>query len=192
MKFVVNFSIPLFFLLAAVPGARADIFAFNSPEGFGKCLRSDHIVETVGSAQKKQSRYIDKSEIQFRCFEKAEGLLAKEKKAVVIENWIKTANKASNKVNAIGLMKPLVTADRKKCNEEITYDTILDIFSGPKSDDKKSLYQKARVVTKLCLADATFKKDFMEEQGASEGSYRHTNICDVLKSEGLIKACAKG
>jgi hypothetical protein len=177
-------------LLISTPAA-ADIFAFKDMDGFEKCLRQDHLVETSKAGDKKQSRFLDKTEVQYRCFESATSHLSKEKKPEVVTEWIKTAMKNSNRANAIDLMKILAGLDLKKCNDSMVYDTILDIFSGPKSDDKKSLYQRAKAVTKICLKDPTFKTDFMDEQDSTPGGYRYDAVCDVLKGEGLIKECKK-
>lgn len=179
------------FGLVLSTSASADIFAFKTVEGFEKCLRQDHLVETAKSGDKKQSRYLDKMEVQYRCFESATAHLSKEKKPAVVADWIKVGMKNSDRQNSIDLMKILAMLDPTKCNDSMIYDTILDIFSGPKKEDKKSLYQRAKSVTKVCLKDKTFKTDFMDEQDSTPGSYRYEAVCDVLKSEGLIKACKK-
>ena len=46
--------------------------------------------------------------------------------------------------NAIDLLKILASLDAKTYKEKIIYDTILDIFSGSVSSDKKSLYQRGK------------------------------------------------
>jgi len=180
------------FLLVISAPSRADIFAFKDLDGFEKCLRQNHLVESAKSGDKKQSRYLNKAEVEHRCFQNATKRLSKEKNPKVVTEWVDLASKHSHRSNAIDLLKILAGLDRKKCNDPIIYDTLLDIFSGPMSEDKKSFYQRAKAVTRVCLKDPTFKTDFMDEQDSTPGSYRYKAVCEVLLSEKLIKACKKG
>lgn len=93
--------------------------------------------------------------------------------------------------NAIDLLKILVSLDAKKCHDKMIYDTILDIFSGPISIDKKSLYQRGKSVALIYLTDSTFKTDFLDEQDSTPNVYRCKAVCDVLMSAKFIKACKK-
>lgn len=129
--------------------------------------------------------------LQVRCIEEAHKRLKHEKKAKTVLEWVKTANKRTNRVNTIDLLQLLAKLDRKQCNEPVIYDTILDVFSGPQSKDEKSLYQRAKRVTMTCLADPVFKQDFSDELGSTPGSYRYDAVCDVLKSAKLNKTCGK-
>ena len=171
--------------------AKADIFAIKSLDGFEKCLQQDHLVETVKSGSSKQSKFMDKIQVQDRCFQSATSYLSKERKAATVQEWVKVAFNNSAHANAIDLLKILAGLDVKKCNDDMIYKTLLDIFSGPKSEDKKSLYQRGKSTALICLKDPTFKKDFMDEQDSTPDSYRYNAVCDVLKSAGLIKACKK-
>jgi hypothetical protein len=171
--------------------SKADIFAFKNTDGFEKCLQQDHLVETSKGGGGKQSRFLDKMQIQYRCFESATALLSNEKKLPTVLEWVKTAFEHSAHANAIDLLKILASLDVKKCNDKMIYNTILDIFSGPISTDKKSLYQRGKSVALICLKDSTFKADFLEEQNSTPGGYQFNAVCDVLMSAGIIKACKK-
>jgi len=189
MKKVQLIGFCLFFLQAFT--AKADIFAFKNLDGFEKCLQQDHLVETMKGGGGKQSRFLDKMQVQYRCFESATALLSKEKKAATVVEWVKVAFENSAHANAIDLLKILASLDVKKCNDKMIYDTVLDIFSGPVSSDKKSLYQRGKAVALICLKDATYKTDFLDEQDSTPEGYRFKAVCDVLMSAGIIKACKK-
>jgi len=189
MKKVQLIGFCLFFLQAFT--AKADIFAFKNLDGFEKCLQQDHLVETMKGGGGKQSRFLDKMQVQYRCFESATALLSKEKKAATVVEWVKVAFENSAHANAIDLLKILASLDAKKCNDKMIYDTVLDIFSGPVSSDKKSLYQRGKAVALICLKDATYKTDFLDEQDSTPEGYRFKAVCDVLMSAGIIKACKK-
>lgn len=187
-----TFNFLVILLCVLIPSiSRADIFAFKNTDGFEKCLQQDHLVETSKGGGGKQSRFLDKMQVQYRCFESATALLSKEKKAATVVEWVKVAFENSAHANAIDLLKILASLDIKKCNDKMIYNTILDIFSGPISTDKKSLYQRGKSVALICLKDSTFKTDFLEEQDSTPDGYQFKAVCDVLKSAGIIKACKK-
>ena len=68
--------VSLCFLFLHAFTAKADIFAFKNTDGFEKCLQQDHLVETSKGGGGKQSRFLDKMQVQYRCFESATALLS--------------------------------------------------------------------------------------------------------------------
>lgn len=184
--------IAVLFLLAVISldKAKADIFAFNSPGGFEKCLRNTHLVETSSTKTGNQKKYLNKIDIQERCFQKATDVLKGTKDAGEIEKWISVGFNNSDNANSIDLIGLKVKLEKNACNDSKIYDTFLRILRGPSSKDPLTLYQRARSAIKTCLKDKQFKEDFIEEQNATKGSYQHTNVCDILVSEGVIKRCS--
>ncbi|MCB0405724.1 MAG: hypothetical protein KDD51_13160 [Bdellovibrionales bacterium] len=170
--------------------ASADIFAFSNMNGFEACLRNTHLVETTATKTGSQKKYLNKIDIQERCFQKALEHLKGEKNASTIKQWVQKAFSNSDRANAIDLIGLQVARDNKTCNDSDTYDVFLRILSGPSSKDPLSLYQRARSAIHTCLKNAQFKSDFLEEQNSTKGSYQYTNVCEILKSEGLIKKCS--
>src|SRR5690606_16757336 len=107
--------------------------------GFETCLRQDHLVETTAvKGGSKQSKFLSRTEVQERCLQTAARLVAKEKSAAAVNEWIKTSFRNTPRVNAIDLIKRLVELERKRCNDPEVYDTVLDIFSAPRRDDPLS------------------------------------------------------
>lgn len=172
------------------PFARADLFSFKDIEGFEKCLRSTHMVETTRTSSGNQKKYLSKIDIQERCFKRATQVLKSEKKASTIRKWTKLAFKNSDRANAIDLIALEVKRSPKSCNDSEAYDTFLRIVNGPSSKDSKSLYMRAKGAIQTCLKkDKQFKTDFMDEQDATRTGYQYKNVCEILKNEGLIKKC---
>lgn len=169
--------------------SKGDIFEFTNKDGFESCLKNTHLVETKSAKSGKQSRYLSKTDVQHRCFLSAESKLKNEKKAQVILGWVKVAQSNSSRENSIHLQGMLVKRSKKFCNEDMVYDNVLKLLSGPSSKDKKSLYVGATNVINTCLKDKQFKQDFLDEQDSTKSSYRYTNICKILKDKKLIKKC---
>lgn len=178
----------IFLLTSAV---NADIFVFKDKAGFEACLRNDHLVESVPGGGGKQTKFLNKMDVQERCFTAAEKILSSEKNAKTVGEWIKTAQKNSHRDNSVGLIGLQVKLDNKTCNDSTNYDVFINIMDAPSSDDSLSLFQKAKLGIVACLKDKQFKTDFMDEQDSSEGSYRRKNVCDILIAAGAIKVCRK-
>lgn len=183
-------------LSSAASSADADIFSIRTSDQFEACLNQTHLVETVRTSEGEQTRMLDKATIQGRCMSAAESFLKKKKKATsraaeakAIGVWLAVAFKKGANENAIGLIALLAAQDPSRCNDSAVYDVFLRIMSTPRSDDKKSLFQRAKGVIGTCLQDKQFKADFLDEQDATRTSYRYTNICEVLKGKKLIKQC---
>jgi hypothetical protein len=142
---------------------------------------------------------LDKGTIQERCMKSAESFLKKKKKATskvkeaeAIGLWLEVAFKNGPRDNAIGLIALQAAQDPRRCNDSAVYDVFLSIMSTPRSNDKKSLFQRAKGVIGTCLQDKQFKTDFLDEQDATRTSYRYTNICEILMDKKLIKKCLPG
>jgi hypothetical protein len=179
-------------ILIALPmAARADVFAFKDLEGYQKCLRTDHLVESDRTGTRTQTQYRGKLDVQVRCVEAAVALLAKEQNKDTLIRYVKATFAETAQANAIDLVALLAKADRPSCNEKMIYDVLLDIFSGPRSDAADSLYQRAKKVAKLCLSDKTFRQDFTEELNSTPGSYRADAACEILTEEKIVKSCPK-
>jgi hypothetical protein len=186
-------------LCARASTADADIFAIQTSDQFEACLNQTHLLEVVRTSGGEQARMIDKATIQERCMSTAESFLKKRKKATskakeakAIGLWLKVAFKNGPRDNAIGLIALQAAQDPRRCNDSAVYDVFLSIMSFPRSDDKKSLFQRAKGVIGTCLQNKQFKTDFLSEQDATRTSFQYKNICEVLKSKKLIKKCLPG
>lgn len=200
MKTTTTLSLALVLALGTVTStADADIFSIRTSDQFEACLNQTHLIETVRTSGGEQTRILDKTTIQERCIRSAESFLQTKKKATskakeakAIGVWLEVAFKNAARENAIGLIALQTAQDPRRCNDSPVYDVFLRILSAPRSDDKHSLFQRAKGVIGTCLQDKQFKTDFLDEQNATRTSYRYSNICEVLMGKKLIKKCLPG
>jgi hypothetical protein len=168
--------------------AHADVFAFKDLEGFEKCLRTDHVVESVKTDKGAQKRWLSEVEIQVRCIESAAKLLAPQKNKDIDLAFIGTAKRLSAQENSLDLINVLVDHTLAGCNELAAYEVMTKSLSRPSDASKSSVFGKAKIIVKRCLKDKTFKTDFMEEKDHPD-SYLGPNACQILLEEKLVKSC---
>jgi hypothetical protein len=175
-------------LMGTVTAAHADVFKFSDLEGFEKCLNTEFIVEKSKSDEGEQARGLDQVEIQMKCVAAAVKLIAPQKKKDVDLEFIGAVKRLSAPENSLDLVNVLVDHGLANCNEMSGYEVLMKSLDAPKNTSKSSYHMKAKTITKRCLKDKDFKKDFMEETDKPEG-YFLTNVCEILIEEKLIKSC---
>jgi hypothetical protein len=178
----------LLFLAASSAVARADVFAFKDLAGFETCLTLDHLVETVTTDKGQQTRFLDQREVQARCIESAVRLLAGGKDKDRVLDFVKTTRRLVGAEASLDLVTVLAATSVTGCNDLAAYEAILAGLSQRAED---TLYlPKTRKIVKRCLGDASFKKDFLDEQDNSDARIR-SNACQILVEEKLVKACRR-
>jgi len=165
--------------------AHADVFAFKDLEGFEKCLRTDHLVETVNTPTGNQKRFLDQTEIQLRCVDAAVTLLAPAKNKDTMLEFVRATKRESDPENSLDLINLLVDTSLPACNEMAVYEVFTRSLSHPKD---RFYFVKTKRAVHTCLKDKAFLKDFLEEQ-ASSNTYLSANSCAILLEEKLVKAC---
>jgi hypothetical protein len=171
---------------AAAPArAWADAFAFKDVGGFERCMRLDHLVETVHTDDGAQTRWLDPGEIQQRCIDAAMKLLASSKKPDAIIPYVKVVSRVSAPENAIGLGGLAAAAAPAACNDLAIYEAAI---AGLAHDDDPYV-ERAKALARPCLKDAEFRKDFNDELKNGDPHVR-AHACDVLVAARLVKSCA--
>ena len=170
--------------------ANADIFAFRDITGFSKCLSSEAIVEVTKTETGKQMQGLDRYAIRLRCIEQAEKLLSNETDSAKIRSFIDETKALSAPENATGLIGRLVTVSPAACNDMGIYEVYLKLLAGPKpqTPSRDPQFTAGVSAIKLCLKNAEFKKDFLEEKENTNPQIA-ANACDILVAEKLVKRC---
>ena len=172
----------------AVPSlARANVFDFKDLDGYKKCLRLDHLVETVNTADGAQHRLLSPGEIQQRCAASASKLLAQAKNKDMALAFVEATTQLSTYDNAVDLVRVLVDISLPSCNELAAYDVMVHPIS--EGYDSGPATPKAKLVIKSCLKDSAFRKDFLEEKDSGD-KVRAKHACQILREEKLVKSCA--
>ncbi len=169
--------------------AHADVFAFKDVAGYEKCMTLDHLVETVGTDSGAQTRFLGRDEIQTRCIESAVKLLTGTKSSDLVLDFVKTTRRLAAPEAALDLVRVLVDASLVGCNDLVAYEVLLAGLGRPKDD--RVFVPRARAIAKRCLADKSFRKDFLEEKDNSD-AWIAANACQILVEEKLVKSCPGG
>lgn len=184
-------SIPLFLLAFNLAWAQGSIFDFQDREGYEKCLRQNALVETAKGDSVDEHRRVDHFEIQTRCIQHAVKMLSAKKDAHELLEYIKSTKQSSSTINAIDFVQLLVNASRPACNDMDVYTVMKQCLAGPKDKGPSSYFEKARKAIRVCLKDAEFRKDFIDEKD-SDDTYVSANACEILLDEKIVKSCKKG
>lgn len=168
--------------------ARADVFAFKDLDGFEKCMRLDHLVETTHTADGEQHRMLGQDEIQERCVDAAVKLLAPTKDKGLMFSFVKATKQLAGPARALPLISVLIDTALPMCNEIENYEVIVRPLDAPPD---RWAFPRAKSIIKRCLANAEFKKDFLEEKDSSD-KQRAANACAILLEEKLVKSCKGG
>lgn len=178
-------------MTSSIVFAGKSVFNFSDLNGYEKCLRQDHLIETVKTDSGAQTRALDPFEIRARCVQEASKILSKEKNPETLMSYLKATKRLSNVENSLEIAQLLANVSSKACNDMDTYLVIKEALSVPKNRGADSQLKKADKVVRTCLKDAEFKKDFMEELDSSD-AYLKANTCDILLEEKLVKSCPQG
>jgi hypothetical protein len=178
----------LVIVAASAAEARADVFAFKDLEGFERCMRLDHLVETTRTADGEQHRMLDQDEIQERCVDAAVKLLGPTKDKDLMFTFVKTTKQLAGLARALPLVSVLVDTALPMCNEIENYDVMLRPLDDPPD---RWAFPRARSIIKRCLADKAFRKDFLDEKDSADRQ-RADNACAILLEDKLVKSCKGG
>jgi hypothetical protein len=172
--------------LVAPHHARADAFAFKDLDGFEKCMKLDHMVETIKTDKGQQTRYLDQMEVHARCMETAVTVVAQSKDKDLGVGFVGVARRHGGPINAVGVVAALVGFSLPACNETSVYEVLMAPLVT--TDDADPLLKHGKASIKRCLKDKDFTKDFLEEQSSGETN-RAINACKILLEEKLVKSC---
>ena len=168
--------------------AYAGAFDFKDADGFEKCMRLDHLVESVKTGSGYETRLLAPEEIQPRCVAAATALVTSTKDKALATACIAITKREAGPELALDLIDALVTLALPPCNDMENYEVLMrPISSGYETDWGK---KKAIPIIRKCLKDADFKKDFLEEKDSGD-ERRAANACQILLSEKLVKGCKK-
>jgi hypothetical protein len=173
-------------VLLGTLSARADVFAFKDVEGYEKCLQLDHLIEKVTTPTGAQTRVLGPAEIQPRCVEAAVKLLAPGKNTSQMLAFIKATKRLGSWELSLDLVGLSAATATPTCNEIALYEVLNRSLSGPKENNL--FFTKAKTIVKICLKNATYLKDFLEEQDSGNPHLRAA-ACEILLEEKLVKAC---
>ena len=173
-------------LLLAARVAHGDAFGFKDADGFEKCMRLDHVIESVKTDKGYETRVLTQEEIQPRCVAAAVALVTQTKDKALAFECVKITKRESAPELSLDLINVLVTLNLPACNEMEAYEVLMrPISSGYETDGGK---KKAIPIIKKCLKDNDFKKDFLDEKDSGD-PHRAANACQILLDEKLVKAC---
>lgn len=175
-------------LMAIAVPAHADVFAFKDLGGFEKCMRLDHLLESVDTATGKQARVLGPAEIQARCLEAAARLVAQKRDRGEALAFVAAAKKLAAWPSAIELAGASADVAIATCNELAIYEVITSALERPRSE---GFLPRAKLVVRRCLKDAAFRSDFLEEQSSGDKTLRE-HACEILREEKLVKQCRGG
>lgn len=173
---------------ASASRARADVFAFKDLDGFDKCMRLDHLVESTRTSDGAQHRMLDQNEIQERCVDAAVKLLRPTKDKDLMFTFVKATTQLGGLERALPLVGVLVDTSLPMCNDIENYDVMLRPLDDPPD---RWAFPRARSIIKRCLADKAFRKDFLDEKDNSDKQHAG-NACAILLEEKLVKSCKGG
>lgn len=178
----------LLLLMVSVTTAHADVFSFKDQGGYEACLETDHMVETVKSAEGEQSRFLSQLEIQLRCVDSAVKLLSPSKDKALVMRFIKTTKRLTAPENSLDLINVMVGKSLPACNDMAIYEVLNKSLRHPKNAHRRSYPSRAKAIVKRCLKDPRYRKDFLEEKDSSDANLR-ANACEILREEKLVKSC---
>jgi hypothetical protein len=160
-----------------------DVFAFTDLAGFEACLRQKTLVLTSSG----QTRTLDEAEIQARCATAAAQYLARVRSADVMAYIATTRRNANRPAVALDLIELAVRRSPAACNDMAIYNMLADVFDGiPSGQGPQIAHTKAIIVR--CLADAAFRKDFLEEL-QSRDKPMAARACEILTDQKLVTSC---
>lgn len=171
-------------IAASTATARADVFAFKDHDGFEKCLNTDHLVETVKTADGEQSRFLSQVEVQMKCIDAAVKLLAGTRNKDTFKAFVDSVKRLSAPENALPLIDLYIGVELAVCNDMANYE----VMTKGLGHGEDAYTTRAKKIAKRCLKDEAFKKDFLEEQTNGD-SYVAKHACEVLIEEKLVKSC---
>ncbi len=166
--------------------ARADAFAFKDIEGFEKCLQLDHLVESVTTPDGVQSRFLAPLEIQLRCIEAAEKLLAPAKNKDKLMSFVGAVKRLSAPENSLGLVSLVVDLAVASCNDSEIYDVLVRALEH----NGDAYVVRSTAIVKRCLKDKAFRKDFTDELASSDTNLA-AHACEILRDEKLVTSCKR-
>jgi hypothetical protein len=175
--------------LVASHSHAASIFDFNDDTGYEKCLSTDSLEEKFTEGSHTQKRWLRTDEIRERCVKHATQLAEKEKDGARLLGTVDLTRRMAGAQLALPLAQRLVQLKIAYCNEMKVYDLLLKTLQNPTTTQlAKQDFEQARKLVALCVADKTFKSDFMEEQTNADAHIK-ANACQILKDAKLVTKC---